>query len=78
MKPPTIAGLKAQGADAFRVTCAQSFCLHSAFLTFAAVSVDDAAEFPSITERRRFICTLCGGRAVSIMPDWRKHRARGV
>jgi hypothetical protein len=21
-------------------------------------------------ERRRFVCTRCGGRALSIMPDW--------
>jgi len=78
MPPPTIAALRALGADAFRVTCAQSSCLHSAFVTFAAAGIDDSAEFPSITARRRFHCTLCGGRAVTIMPDWRRHNAQGV
>jgi hypothetical protein len=52
-------------------------CRHSAFFAFAAIGVDDGAEFPSIRERRRFICSRCGGRAVNIMPDWRGHQASG-
>jgi hypothetical protein len=66
------------GADGFRVTCAHADCLHSAFVTFAAAGVDDRAPFPSIAERRRFVCTCCGGRAVSITPDWRGHGAQGL
>ena len=78
MPPPTIAKLKSMGADKFRVTCAQAFCLHSGFVSFAVARVEDQAPFPSITERRRFLRTQCGGRVVSIMPDWRNHRAQGV
>jgi hypothetical protein len=75
MSPPTIGRLKSMGASAFRVTCAHASCLHSSFVTFAAAGVEDQAAFPSIAERRRFLCTRCGGRAVNIMPDWRGHNA---
>jgi hypothetical protein len=78
MSPPTIARLKSMGASAFRVTCAQASCLHSAFVAFAEAGVEDRAPFPSIAERRRFVCTGCGGRAVNIMPDWRGHNASGI
>jgi hypothetical protein len=78
MPPPTIARLKLKGADAFRVTCARAFCLHSGFVSFAAAGVEDHAPFPSIAERRRFLCTRCGSRAITIMPDWRNHKAQGV
>ena len=59
---PTKIRLKSMGADKFRVTCARAFCLHSAFVSFAVAGVEDQAPFPSIAERRRFVCTSCGGR----------------
>jgi hypothetical protein len=66
------------GVGAFRVTCDQMTCRHSAFVAFGAVGVDDSAEFSSIRERRAFVCSLCGERAISIMPDWRGQKASGV
>jgi hypothetical protein len=78
MSPPTIAKLKSMGVDAFRVTCVHGFCFHSAFVNFETAGVPDQAPFPSSTERRRFVCTRCGGRAVSVMPDWRNHIACGT
>jgi hypothetical protein len=78
MPPPTIANLKAQGVNAFRVTCNKTTCLHSSFVSFADAGVDDQTPFPAITNRRRFVCSRCGGRAVSIMPDWRDHNASAV
>jgi hypothetical protein len=78
MPPPSIARLKSMGADKFRVTCARPFCLHSSFVSFAVAGVEDQAPFPSIAERRRFVCTSYGGRQVSIMPDWRNHKATGL
>ena len=78
MLPPTVAHLKSMGVNAFNVTYAHACCLRSASLSFAAVGVEDGAPFPSIADRRRFVCTRCGGRAVSIMPDWRDHKASGI
>jgi hypothetical protein len=66
------------GVTAFRVTCDQMVCRHSAFVAFASAGVVDGVEFPAIAERRRFVCSYCGGRAVSIMPDWRGHKASRV
>lgn len=78
MPPPTIAKLKSMGVTQFRVTCAKAFCLHSGHVTFALAGIRDGAPFPSITERRSFVCTRCGSRAVNIMPDWSTHNASGV
>jgi hypothetical protein len=78
MLPPTVAHLKSMGVSAFNVTCAHAYCLHSASLTFAAAGVEDRTPFPLIAERHRFVCTRCGSRAVSIMPDWRGHKASGI
>jgi hypothetical protein len=78
MPSPTIARLKSMGANAFSVTCAQASCLHLAFVTFAVAGVDVRAPVLSIADRRRFVCTQCRGRAVSIVPDWRNYRASGI
>jgi len=78
MPPPTVGNLKSMGVSAFSVTCAHANCLHSASVTFSAAGVEDRASFPSIVDRRHFVCTRCGGRAVSIMPDWRDHKASGI
>jgi hypothetical protein len=76
--PPTIASLKSMGVAGFRVTCAKADCLRSALMTFEASGVADDAPFSSIKDRRRFVCAQCGGRAVTIMPDWRDHKAGGL
>ena len=78
LPPPTVAHLKSIGVSAFNVTCAHAYCLHSASFTFDAAGVEDRTPFPSIVERRRFVCTRCGGRMVSVMPDWRGHKASGI
>ncbi len=77
VRPPTIAHLKTHGLEGLFVTCANAACLHSTAFTFAALDLDVVVEFPSIAQRRRFVCTQCGGRAVNVMPDWRKHNAPG-
>lgn len=76
--PPTIVHLKGHGLDGLFVTCANAACLHSVAFTYAALGLDDGVEFPSIARRRRFVCTQCGGCAVSLMPDWRRLRAQGM
>jgi hypothetical protein len=56
------------GAEDARVTCDYGVCRHSALISFAAIGVDDGAEFPSIA-KRRFVCSRCGGRAVHLDTD---------
>lgn len=65
---PTIGHLKSMGVTAFQATCAHANCWHSGVVSFDTVGVEDPAPFPSIVHRRRFVCTQCGGRTVSIMP----------
>jgi hypothetical protein len=77
-QPPTIAHLKGHGLEGLFVTCANAARQHSVPSTFAALGLDDEAEFPTISHRRRFVCTRCSGRIVSLMPDWRKHNASGI
>jgi hypothetical protein len=76
--PPIIARLKPMGVRAIGGACGPMVCRHSASLAFAAVSVEDYAVCLSIHERRRFFGSRCGGRAVSIMPDGRGHKAVGA
>jgi hypothetical protein len=75
--PPSIGYLKSMGVTAFLATCAHAHCLQSGLVSFDAAGVNDRAPFPSIVNRRRFVCTRCGGRAVNIMPDWRGYTASG-
>lgn len=78
MTAPTIAKLKSMGVTGMRVTCVTGHCRRSAQVEFATLGIGDGAPFPSIPERRRFTCSACGGHAVTIMPDWRHHKAVGI
>ena len=76
--PPTIAHLKDHGLEGLFVTCSNPRCLHAAPFTFATLGLPDELPFPTIDGHRRFVCTHCGGRRVSVSPDWRAHRAYGI
>jgi hypothetical protein len=75
---PTIAHLKGHGLQGLFVTCANVACQHSVPFTFAALDLADDVEFPSIVQRLRSVCTQCGARTVSVMPDWRTHKASAM
>jgi hypothetical protein len=77
-EPPTIAHLKGHGLKGLFVTCSNPHCLHAAPLTFAGLGLPDEIPFPMIGRCRQFVCTQCGGRRVSVSPDWRAHRAYGM
>jgi len=78
MAVPTVSSLKAMGVSRFQITCDRVDCRHSSHITFEAAGVGDGEPFPQIAETRRFVCGKCGGRKVSIMPDWTKNQAVGV
>lgn len=75
---PTIAHLKTRGLGGLFMTCSNAACLHSAPFTFAALRLGDDAEFPSIMQRRRFVCARRGGRVVHAMPDPHTQRTAGT
>jgi hypothetical protein len=43
-------------------------------LTFSVLGLPDELPCPAIGRRRKFVCTQCGGRRVSLSPDWRPRR----
>lgn len=73
--PPTIADLKRDGLTGVFVTC--TFCQRSKPLAWDDLGVADEALFPTVADRRSFTCSGCGGRGVSIMPDWRGYKPAG-
>ncbi len=76
--PPTIAQLKADGVARVRVTCLELACRHSGTVPFEAVGLPDDTLFPRIKAARRFACSKCSSREVSLMPDWPARGAGGL
>lgn len=67
---PTIAHLQGQGVAGLRVACRTGYCAHSAALRFVAIGLPADLPFQAIEASGRLVCTACGGRLVSTMPDW--------
>ena len=65
------------GVTGLLATCAAPKCWHSAGVAFDRLALPGATPFPSIVRARRFVCAACGGRVISIMPDWRRYKASG-
>jgi hypothetical protein len=59
------------------VTCGDAACLWSAYFDFDALKLPEEMIFVHVPRVRRFVCSRCGGRTVSVMPDWRQHAAQG-
>ena len=74
LPPPTVGYLRGMGLTGLFVTCDR--CGHSVAVAFDALNIPANLEFPAIKQARRFVCSECSGRAVSIMPDWRGHYNR--
>jgi hypothetical protein len=69
--PPTIEHLISLGVVTFDVNCANLGCAHCATLHFEVLAIDVATPFPFIERVRRFVCTRCGSRVVTLRPDFR-------
>lgn len=68
--PPSIDFLLRQGVAGLRVSCRTGYCAHSAALRFDAMGLPADLPFPAIEASGRLVCSACGGRLVSTMPDW--------
>lgn len=68
---PTIGHLREQGLTATRVFCASIWCGHMVLVAFDDLGLSDRTPFPEIKMHRGWSCERCGGRKVSVMPDWR-------
>jgi hypothetical protein len=76
--PPTIGHMKMLGLAGVWVTCTRDRCHRDVALGFDQLGLPDDLPFPEIGARRRFVCSACGSKAVSVTPDWREYRARGM
>lgn len=73
--PPTIADLKAIGMTGVQVTC--DFCQRSKAMAWDALGLPDEMLFPTIVHRRRFSCSACDRKGVTVVPDWRTYCPQG-
>jgi hypothetical protein len=60
------------------VSCTRDGCKRSVALGFDQLGLPDDLLFPQIPARRRFVCSGCGAKTVSVTPDWRAYGARGM
>ena len=73
IRPPTIAGLQAQGVAGARVTCCDSRRLRSTPIPFEQIGLAPEALFPAIVRLRQFTCSNRGSKRVDVSPDWREY-----
>ena len=73
--PATIASLQANGVKGVEIRCASLGCYQRKVVSFDALSLPDTTPFPSIATAKPWVCSVCGGRAVRLMPDWPDPRA---
>ena len=76
--PPTIGSSKTEGLTGVWVTCLHPDCRRSVALEWDRLGLPDDTPFLEIGARRRFVCSGCGSREVSVTPDWREYRAQGM
>ncbi len=69
--PPTIATLRNQGVIGVRVCCRNANCGRAVTVPFEKIGLPEDTPIPQIARLRRWVCQKCGGRQVSVMPDWR-------
>jgi len=74
---PTVGDTRREGISSLRVTCGNAACVWSAYFDFDTLKLPEEMIFVQVPCFRRFVCSRCGGRAVSVMPDWRQYAASG-
>jgi hypothetical protein len=78
MPLPTVAHDRGHGITAVRVYCAAGLvCPHWKVFTFDELGVPDHLPVIHIPRHRRFVCTHCGSRKVTIRSVWPERRASG-
>ncbi len=69
--PPSIGYLRREnGIEGVRVSCTGLNCGRMQAMTFDELGLPESTLFPEIARRRRWLCTGCGSREVTCMPNW--------
>ncbi|WP_158808637.1 hypothetical protein [Beijerinckia sp. L45] len=74
---PTVGDSRRHGLKRLTVECSQLGCPHERAFTFDELALPDEMIFIHVPRYRRFICSRCGGRRVTVRADWRDHNAHG-
>jgi hypothetical protein len=78
MPLPTVAHDRAHGITSLIVYCSAGIvCPHSKAFTFEELRLTDDMVMGHIPRHRRFVCTRCGSRRVTIRSVWPDRRASG-
>jgi len=78
MALPNVAHDRAHGITSLRVYCAAGLvCPHSKGFTFDELQLTDDMVIIKIPQHRRFVCTQCGSRKVTIRSVWPEGRPTG-
>lgn len=75
--PPTIGYLRRQGVTGFRVSCTSDVCRRSTVVAFDTAGLSDDLAFPMIERGGRLVCSACGSKRASVMPDWPRAQGTG-
>ena len=68
--PPTIGYLRRQGVNGFRVSCLSEVCRRSTVVSFDAAGLSEDLPFPQIERGGQLVCSVCGSKRATVMPDW--------
>lgn len=74
---PTIRHYLDIGITRCSVICSRVGCFHSGTVTFERIALSGETILRDIPRYRRFHCTMCGERRVSIEPEWLEYRPPG-
>jgi hypothetical protein len=75
---PTVAHDRGHEITSLRVYCAAGLvCPHSRVFTFDELSLPDDMTMTHIPRYRRFVCTQCGSRKVTIRSVWPDRKPTG-
>jgi hypothetical protein len=73
--PPDIAHFKGHGLGGIVITCTN--CNRMSVMGWDKLGLPDSTPFPDIDRLKRFACSGCGSKAVTIAPDWAQYRPPG-
>jgi hypothetical protein len=72
---PDIAHFKGHGLTGAKFTC--TACYRVIAMTWEKIGLPDSTPFPDIERLKRYACSTCGSKAITIMPDWSAYNPQG-
>jgi hypothetical protein len=76
IKPMTITGARKMGLLGVELAC--QGCGRSGFKSFDDLGLPGETPIPAIARARKFVCSVCGSRAIISLPDWSNYRPPGM